>query len=102
MVVQGAAWGISVAGWIMSPIISKLMDKVLSYFDKQETLQRSLADVLPRLALTLEATEATNHWVLVERIVADLKSALYDIEDILDDLEYIRHEKKLNEQKRSP
>lgn len=101
MAVQGVAWGISVAGWIMSPIISKLLDKVLSYckFDKEETLHRLLTDVLPRLTLTLEAAEAINHRVLFEGIVSGLKSAFYDMEDILDDLEYIRHQKKLNKQK---
>lgn len=85
----------------MSPIISKLLDKVLSYckFDKEETLHRLLTDVLPRLTLTLEAAEAINHRVLFEGIVSGLKSAFYDMEDILDDLEYIRHQKKLNKQK---
>ncbi|KAM3196687.1 hypothetical protein ACQJBY_072407 [Aegilops geniculata] len=103
MAVQGVAWGISVAGLIMSPIISKLLDKVLSYckFDKEETLHRLLTDVLPRLTLTLEAAEAINHRPFFEGIVSGLKSAFYDIEDIFDDLEYIRHQKKLNEQKRS-
>ncbi|XBI77063.1 hypothetical protein VPH35_070234 [Triticum aestivum] len=103
MALQGVAWGISVAGWIMSPIISKLLDKVLSYckFDKEETLHRLLTDVLPRLTLTLEAAEAINHRVFFEGVVKGLKSAFYDIEDILDDLEYIRHQKMLDEQKRS-
>ncbi|KAF7046535.1 hypothetical protein CFC21_055560 [Triticum aestivum] len=104
MAVHGVAWGISVAGWIMSPIISKLLDKVLSYckFDKEEMLHRLLTDVLPRLTLTLEAAEAVSHRVFFEAIMEGLKSAFYDIEDILDELEYIRHQKKLDKQKRSP
>ncbi|XP_044361991.1 putative disease resistance protein RGA1 [Triticum aestivum] len=104
MAVQGVAWGISVAGWIMSPIISKLLDKVLSYckFDKEETLRHLLTDVLPRLTLTLEAADAINHRLFLGWTVRRLKSAFYDIEDILDELEYIRHQKKLDKQKRSP
>ncbi|KAM0885104.1 hypothetical protein ACQ4PT_030568 [Festuca glaucescens] len=101
MVVEGVAWGISVAGWIMSPIVSKLLDKVLSYCksNKAETLRHLLTDVLPRLALTLEAAEAINHRRLFEEMVRGLKSAFYDMEDILDELEYIRHQKKLDGQK---
>ncbi|EMS46896.1 hypothetical protein TRIUR3_26346 [Triticum urartu] len=101
MVVEGVAWGISVAGWIMSPIISKLLDKALSYckFDKEETLQRLLTDVLPRLALTLEAVEDIHHRKFFEEMVRGLKSAFFDMEYILADLEYIRHQKKLDNQK---
>ena len=101
MAVQGVAWGISIAGWIMSPIISKLLDKALSYckFDKEETLQRLLTDVLPRLALTLEAVENIHHRKFFEEMVRGLKSAFYDMEYILDDLEYIRHQKKLDKLK---
>ncbi|KAM3206319.1 hypothetical protein ACQJBY_061795 [Aegilops geniculata] len=102
MVVEGVAWGISVAGWIMSPIISKLLNKALSYckFDKEETLQRLLTDVLPRLALTLEAVEEIHHRKFFEELVRGLKSSFYDMEYILDELEYIRHQKKLDKQKR--
>ena len=101
MALQGVAWGISVAGWIMSPIISKLLDKALSYckLDKAETLQRLLTDVLPRLVLTMEAVENIRHRKLLEEIVRGLKSAFHDMEYILDDLEYIRHHKKLHNQK---
>ncbi|KAM0881511.1 hypothetical protein ACQ4PT_032889 [Festuca glaucescens] len=101
MVVEGVAWGISIAGWIMSPIVSKLLDKVLSYCksDNAETLRHLLTGVPPRLALTLEAAEAINHGRLFEEMVRGLKSAFYDMEDILDELEYIRHKKKLDGQK---
>ncbi|KAM3196695.1 hypothetical protein ACQJBY_072412 [Aegilops geniculata] len=101
MVVEGVAWGMSVAGWIMSPIISRLLDKALSYCkdDKKKTLYRLLTDVLPRLTLTLEAADAINHRVLFEHMVSGLKSAFYGIEDILDELEYIRHQEKLDRQK---
>ncbi|EMS53511.1 hypothetical protein TRIUR3_19261 [Triticum urartu] len=101
MVVEGVAWGVSVAGWIMSPIISKLLNKALSYckFDKEETLQCLLMDVLPRLALTLEAVEDIHHRKFFEEMVRGLKSAFHDMEYILDDLEYIRHQKKLDKLK---
>jgi hypothetical protein len=103
MSLPAVAWGISVAGWIMSPIISKLLDKVLSHCksNKAETLRHLLTDVLPRLTLTLEAAEAINHRKLFEAMVRGLKSAFYDMEDILDELEYIRHRKMLDAQNNS-
>jgi hypothetical protein len=87
----------------MSPIISKLLDKVLSYCksNKAETLRHLLTDVLPRLTLTLEAAEAMDHSKLFEEMVRVLKSAFYDMEDILDELEYIRHKQQLDAQKKS-
>lgn len=99
MVMGGVSW--AVADWIMSPVISKLLDKTLSYCkpDKPETLYRLLTDVLPRLTLTLKAAEAINQNKLFEEMVRGLKSAFYDMEDILDELEYIRHQKKLDKQK---
>ncbi|XP_047078922.1 putative disease resistance RPP13-like protein 1 [Lolium rigidum] len=103
MSLPAVAWGISVAGWIMSPIISKLLDKLLSHCksNKEETLCHLLTDVLPRLTLTLEAAEAINHSKLFEDMVRGLKSAFYDMEDILDELEYIRHQKMLDAQNNS-
>jgi hypothetical protein len=100
MVVEGVAWGLSVAGWIMSPIVSKLLDRVLSHCksDQAETLRNLLTDVLPRLTLTLEAAEVINDRKLFEEMVRGLKSAFYDMEDILDELEYIRHKKQLHGQ----
>ncbi|XP_047080772.1 putative disease resistance protein RGA3 isoform X1 [Lolium rigidum] len=103
MSLPAVAWSISVAGWIMSPIISKLLDEVLSYCksNKAETLRHLLTDVLPRLTLTLEAAEAMYHSKLFEEMVRGLKSAFYDMEDILDELECIRHKQQLVAQKKS-
>uniref|UniRef100_A0ACD5V9Y3 Uncharacterized protein n=1 Tax=Avena sativa TaxID=4498 RepID=A0ACD5V9Y3_AVESA len=103
MSLQAVAWGISVAGWILSPIISKLLDKALSYCkdDKKNTLSNLLANVLPRLALALEAVEAVGKRDIFEKMVRGLKSAFYDIEDILDELDYIRHQRQLDAQAKS-
>jgi hypothetical protein len=96
MSLQAVAWGISVAGWILSPIISKLLDRALSYYkdDKQKTLSNLFKNVLPHLALTLEAVEVMGKRDIFEKMVRGLKSAFYDIEDILDELEYIHHQKQ--------
>ncbi|CAM0948341.1 unnamed protein product [Alopecurus aequalis] len=103
MSLQAVAWGISVAGWILSPIISKLLDKAMSHLknDKQKTLSNLLTDVIPRLTLTLEAVEAMGKRDIFEEMVRGLKSAFYDIEDILDELDYIRHQQQLDAHEKS-
>ncbi|VAH23275.1 unnamed protein product [Triticum turgidum subsp. durum] len=101
MLIEGVAWGISVIGWILSPLISKLVDKVLSHvsYDKSNELDRLLTDVLPRLTLTLQGACKVQNKKHFEGIVNKLKSAFYKTEDILDEFEYIRHQKELNAKK---
>ncbi|CAM0948335.1 unnamed protein product [Alopecurus aequalis] len=103
MSLEAIAWGISVAGWIMSPIISKLVDKAVSYLknDKQKTLSNLLKNVLPQLVLTLEAVEAMGERGIFEKTAKGLKSAFYDMEDILDELGYIRHQQQIDAQTKS-
>ncbi|CAM0948337.1 unnamed protein product [Alopecurus aequalis] len=103
MSLQVLAWGISVAGWIMSPIISKLLDKAWSYYkcDKQNTISNLLRNILPRLVYTLEAIEAMGKREIFEEMVRGLKSAFYDIEDILDELGYIRHQQHADAETKS-
>jgi len=98
MSLQAVAWGISVAGWILSPVISKLLDKALTFckYDKQKMLRNLLKNVLPRLVLTLEAVEAMGERGIFEEMVRGIKSAFYDIEDVLDELEYIHHQQQLD------
>uniref|UniRef100_A0ACD5TL14 Uncharacterized protein n=1 Tax=Avena sativa TaxID=4498 RepID=A0ACD5TL14_AVESA len=103
MSLQAVAWGISVAGWILSPVISKLLDKALPFceYDKQKMLRNLLKNVLPRLVLTLEAVEAMGERSIFEETVRGLKSAFYDIEDVLDEFDYIHHQQQLDAQAKS-
>ena len=55
--ITGIGWGISVAGWLVSPKISELLDKCFSYIGfpspyKVEQMQRKIL----QLKLMLEAT----------------------------------------------
>lgn len=88
----------------MSPIISKLLDKILSYCKshKAEMLCHLLTAILLRLMLTLEAPDVINNSELFEGMVTGLKSAFHGMEDILDDLDCIRHKKQLDGQKSTP
>ncbi|VAH53881.1 unnamed protein product [Triticum turgidum subsp. durum] len=104
LTLSGVAWGISMAGWVISPIMTKLVDKALSHIKpgkSKDKLHELLTHTLPSLALTLEAAEGSPYMDLFKNLVGDLKSAFYDMEDMLDKVEYLLHEKRLAGQKKS-
>uniref|UniRef100_A0A0E0MI69 Uncharacterized protein n=1 Tax=Oryza punctata TaxID=4537 RepID=A0A0E0MI69_ORYPU len=91
----GAAvgWGMKAAGWIISPIISNLMKEGFSYlgFDTSKKLRQLEIKVLElELMLGLEAAQIYPHRNRLEPLLKNLKSAYYEAEDILDDVEYHR------------
>ncbi|KAF0896433.1 hypothetical protein E2562_024302 [Oryza meyeriana var. granulata] len=96
----GAAvgWGMKAAGWVVSPIISKLVSKGFSYvgFDAPEKLKQLEIKVLQlELALGLEIAEVHPHMNRLEPLLNNLKSSFYEAEDILDDVEYHRLERQI-------
>lgn len=89
----GAAvgWGISAVGWVVSPIITKLLNKGFSYLgiDGAEKLKEFETKVL-QLELLMEAIEESPCRNRLEKLLQNLRSAFYQAEDILDDVEYYR------------
>jgi hypothetical protein len=87
-----AGWGISVAGWLVSPIISELLDRCFSYIgfpspEKVEELQRKIL----QLKLMLEGiTEDCDQRPRLEQWMKELKAAFYEAEDVLDGIDYDR------------
>ncbi|XP_052136298.1 putative disease resistance protein RGA3 isoform X2 [Oryza glaberrima] len=81
------------AGWIISPIISNLMKEGFSYlgFDTSKKLGQLEIKVLElELMLGLEAAQIYPHRNRLEPLLKNLRSAYYEAEDILDDVEYHR------------
>ncbi|KAK1612092.1 hypothetical protein QYE76_035765 [Lolium multiflorum] len=82
------------AGWVASPIISDLFKKASSYlgFDASE----KLSELEPKILLlerVMGAVEASPCRPRLEGLYIKLKSAFYDAEEILDDIEYYRLQK---------
>lgn len=96
----GAAvgWGISAVGWVVSPIITKLLNKGFSYLgiDGAEKLKELETKVL-QLELLMEAVEEISppNRLKMKILLQDLRPAFYQAEDILDDVEYYRLEKQV-------
>lgn len=93
--ITGIGWGISdgqYAGWLVSPMISELLDKCFSYIgfpspDKVEEIQRKILQV----KLMLEATtEDCPQRARLEQWMKELKTAFHEAEDILDAIDYDR------------
>jgi hypothetical protein len=57
--IAAVGWSISIASWIMSPIVTKILNEGFEFlgFDESEKLQDLESRVLPRLALMLESVE---------------------------------------------
>jgi len=93
-------WGMKAAGWVASPVISDLFKKASSYlgFDASE----KLSELEPKILLlerVMGAVEGSPHRPRLEGLYSKLKSAFYEAEEILDDVEYYRLEKKIQDDK---
>ncbi|XP_047054968.1 uncharacterized protein LOC124661151 [Lolium rigidum] len=91
-------WGMKAAGWVASPIISDLFKKASSYlgFDASE----KLTELEPKILLlerVMGAVEGSPCRPRLEGLYNKLKSAFYEAEEILDDVEYYRLEKKIHD-----
>jgi hypothetical protein len=94
--IAAVGWGISAAGWLVSPIISDLLKKSFTYLGSHSS--RRLGELerkVLHLKLMLEAAEASHHRGRLEKWVKDLKSAFYDAQDILDAIEYHKLESRV-------
>lgn len=87
-------------GWIASPIISELFKKCSTYlsFDSSQKL-RQLGPKVLLLERAMEVFEKIPNRARLEQLFEDLKSAFYEAEDILDDIEYHCLEKKIQDGK---
>lgn len=99
LALAAAGWGISTAGWIISPIVAKLVNygasSGLISFNVSEKLRKLETRILPRLVIALEALERSGRHELVKKLVRELKAAFYEVDDILDEADYCRLEKQV-------
>nr|BBF89336.1 putative NBS-LRR class RGA [Oryza barthii] len=100
---------ISICGWFISPIISLVVNKIISYigFDWSGELEKLKRERVPKLKELLSNAEVhrmlaesrndvdADHVARLEDMVNRLRSALYEADDILDLVEYYRLKKKV-------
>jgi hypothetical protein len=91
-------WGMKAAGWLASPIISELVKRGSAYlgFDASKKLEE-LETKLLLLERVMEAVEESPYRPRLEQLFSDLKSAFYEAEDILDDVEYRRLQRQIRD-----
>ncbi|XBH93363.1 hypothetical protein VPH35_084295 [Triticum aestivum] len=91
-------WAMKAAGWVASPIISELYKKASSLLNFDAS--RKLKELEPKILLlqrVMEIVEESPYRPHLEQLFNDLKSAFYQAEDILDDVEYYRLEKQIQD-----
>ncbi|WVZ49517.1 hypothetical protein U9M48_000866 [Paspalum notatum var. saurae] len=110
--VPRVGWGVIVVGWLLSPIISLLLNRLFSHpvYNMSRKLRDLEIHTVPSLKLTLRDVEeqkmlrgAATSWnkgsesdqATIDRLGKDLRSALYDADDILDLVDYHRKESKV-------
>ncbi|VAI93141.1 unnamed protein product [Triticum turgidum subsp. durum] len=91
-------WGVSVVGWLVSPIISRLLNKAFAHLDFDATEKMNILDMqLLQLQRVTEVVDDSTYRVRLEPLLDKLRSAVYEAEDILDALEYQRLEKQIQD-----
>ncbi|KAJ3694325.1 hypothetical protein LUZ60_009805 [Juncus effusus] len=83
--------------WVASPIIEKLVQKAITFLgtDIAKELEDLETTIIPQFKLVIKAAENSPHKQTVAKWLRRLKNAYYEIEDILDELEYQRLESEV-------
>ncbi|XP_078150804.1 putative disease resistance protein RGA4, partial [Carex rostrata] len=90
LALAGARWGMSIAGWVASPIISKLLNQGFSYLgmDVAARIEKLEATILPQFQEVIDAAEKHSCKTNLEKWLRRLKDAMYEAEDALDLYKY--------------
>ncbi|KAM3297800.1 hypothetical protein ACQJBY_039653 [Aegilops geniculata] len=91
-------WGVSAVGWLTSPIISRVLNKGFAHLDFDATEKLRILDLqVLQLQRVMDVVDESTYRVRLEPLLNKLRSALYEAEDILDDVEYQRLEKQIQD-----
>ncbi|KAL6654648.1 hypothetical protein ACP70R_008113 [Stipagrostis hirtigluma subsp. patula] len=103
------AWCVTILGWLLSPIISFLVNKFFAYLSVDVSrklweleahsihyLKKTLMDAdEQRILRAAKDKRSESDLIALNKLAKDLKFALYNAEDILDLIDYHRTEKKV-------
>ncbi|KAM3297798.1 hypothetical protein ACQJBY_039651 [Aegilops geniculata] len=93
-------WGVSAVGWLASPIISRVLNKGFAHLDYNAAEKVKILDIqVLHLQRVMEVVDESTYRVRLEPLLNKLRSALYEAEDILDDVEYQRLKKQIQDSK---
>ncbi|XP_048547120.1 putative disease resistance protein RGA3 [Triticum urartu] len=95
-------WGVTAVGWLASPIIPRLLNKGFTVLDFNATEKLKIVDMqVLQLQRVMEVVDESTYRARLEPLLDKLRSALYEAEDILDDVEYQRLKKQAQDAKSS-
>ncbi|VAI80957.1 unnamed protein product [Triticum turgidum subsp. durum] len=93
-------WGITAVGWLASPIIPRLLNKGFALLDFNAAEKLKIIDMqVLHPQRVMEVVDGNTYRARLEPLLDKLRSALYEAEDILDDVEYQRLKKQIQDAK---
>jgi hypothetical protein len=99
--IPAIGWGVSSAlGWVVSPIISKLLTQGFDYLGYDTA--KKLGQLEPKLLVlerVMEVVDRSPYRPRLEQLFKELKTAFYEAEEILDAVEYHCLERQIQDAK---
>ncbi|XP_078158823.1 putative disease resistance protein RGA1 [Carex rostrata] len=102
-------WGFSAAGWLISPILTRLLNKCFDALGRDSPpqfqsrkqillgkLKNLQTTLLPKLLILTDAAQKSSYQPILQNWIQKLKSAFYEAEHVLGLVEYQHLEKEVN------
>ncbi|XP_037469281.1 putative disease resistance protein RGA3 [Triticum dicoccoides] len=99
-ITAAVGWGVTALGWLASPIVPRILNKGFAFLGLNAAEKLKIIDTqVVQLQRVMEVVDESTYRLRLEPLLNDLRSAVYEAEDILDSVEYQRLKKQIQDAK---